>query len=296
MKYKKIISILVIIIVFLSLAASICGILSAGGRGTYVIKSFHGEAVSIYGKGLYCNDSVSVASQGIAQDIVTVILAIPLLIISLYFTRKDLLKGRLLLTGTLAYFLYTYISYSFVWMYNSLFLVYVALMSTSFFAFLLTMMSFDKIENLPLYFNEKLPLKFIGGFIIFMGTAIGLMWLGRILPPLINGTIPVGLEHYSTLPIQALDLGFVVPAAIISGTLLIKRNPFGYLLSSVIIIKGITMLSAITAMIIGQILTGVTVSLVEIIIFPIFNLIIIFCLFLIMKNIKEKLNVSNKLF
>lgn len=284
MKYKKAINILVIIIVVLSLAASVCGIFSAGGRGTYEIQSFRGETVLIYGKGLYCNDSVSAASQGIAQDIVTVVLGIPLLIISLCFARKGLLKGRLLLTGTLAYFLYTYVSYSFVWMYNPLFLVYVALMSTSFFAFLLTIMSI-KIEELPSAFNKKLPVKFLGGFLIFMGTAIGLMWLGRILPSLINGTSPVGLEHYSTLPIQALDLGFIVPTAIMSGILLIKRKPFGYLLSSVITIKGITMLSAITAMIIGQLLAGVTVSLAEIIIFPLFNLIIIFCLFIIMKNV-----------
>lgn len=286
MKYKKAVTILVILIAILSLFASVCGIFSSGGNGQHEITSFYGNTVSIYGKGLYRNDSVSVAAQGIAQDIVTIILGLPLLIASLYFSRKGLLKGRFLLSGTLGYFLYTYTSYSFLWMYNSLFLIYVILMSTSFFAFLLTMMSFD-VGKLPLCFNEKLPVKFLGGFFIFIGISIGLMWIGRIVPPLLAHSIPPSLEHYTTLPIQALDLGFMVPVAILTGVFIIKKQPFGYLLSSVITVKEITMLTSITAMIIGQILLGVKVSLGEVIIFPAFNLIIIYCLFLIMKNIKE---------
>ncbi|MFL0269087.1 hypothetical protein [Candidatus Clostridium radicumherbarum] len=286
MKNKKAISILVILIVVLALAASFYGVFSTGGSGSYKIKSFYGETVSIYGKGLYRNDSVSVAAQGIAQDIVTIIVGVPLLVVSLYLSRKDLLKGRLLLAGTLGYFLYTYTSYCFVWMYNSLFLIYVILMSSSFFAFLLTMMSFD-MESLKISFNEKLPVRLLGSFFIFLGTAIGLMWLGRIVPSLINGSEPVGIEQYTTLPIQALDLGFIVPTAIISGVLTIKRETFGYLLSSVITVKCITMLTAITAMIIGQSLAGVKLSFAEIIIFPAANLIVIYLLTLIIKNVKE---------
>lgn len=286
MKNKKIISILVLCIVALALASACYGVFSYGGKGLHDIKSFYGEAVSIYGKGLYRNDSVSVASQGIAQDIVTIIVGIPLLVASLYLARKGLLKGKLLLAGTLGYFLYTYTSYSFVWMYNSLFLIYVILMSTSFFAFLLTMMSFD-LENLKDCFNEGLPVKFLGGFFIFLGVAIGLMWLKRIVPPLLNGTLPIGIEHYTTLPIQALDLGFIVPTAIISGILTVKKKSLGYLLSSVMTVKCITMLTAITAMIIGQSLAGIRMSFVEIAIFPAANLIVIYLLILIIKNVKE---------
>jgi hypothetical protein len=289
MKNKKIISILVLCIVALALASACYGVFSYGGKGLHEIKSFYGETVPIYGEGLYRNDSVSVASQGIAQDIVTIIVGIPLLGVSLYLARKGLLKGKLLLAGTLGYFLYTYTSYSFVWMYNSLFLIYVILMSTSFFAFLLTMMSFD-LENLKDCFNEKLPVKQLGGFFIFLGIAIGLMWIGRVVPPLLKGTIPIGIEHYTTLPIQALDLGFIVPTAIISGILIIKRKSFGYLLSSIMTVKCITMLTAITAMIIGQSLAGIKMSFVEMAIFPAANLIVIYLLILIMKNVKEPVN------
>lgn len=286
MKYKKYINILVLIIILLSLVASVAGLFITGGQGKYDFTTINKETVQIVGEGLYKNDSVSVVAQGKASDLITLVLGLPILIVSLYFANKNSLKARLLLTGTLGYFLYTYMSYTFLWMYNKFFIVYVLLMSASLFAFILSMLSFD-MQKISSYFTEKLPVKFIGGFQIFLAFAIGMLWLGKIAPTIFGNAIPAGLEHYTTLVIQGMDLGFVVPAAILSGILLIKRKPFGYLLSSVMIMKGITMLTSITAMIINQALNGVKMDIVSIIMFPAFNLLTIFCLWLLIKNIKQ---------
>lgn len=286
MKFKKSITVLTGIIIVLALISSSYGVFSSGGQGKIEFKSLHGEVVQVYGKGLYKNESVSMASQAIGQDIVTLCLGIPLLVAALVLARKGTLKGRLLLTGILGYFLYTYASYSFLAMYNSLFLIYVVLMSASFFAFTLTMMSYD-IQNIGSYFSPKLPARFIGGVLIFIAVAVGLMWLKRIITPLTAGTVPEGLEHYTTLVIQALDLGFVLPVGILSGVLLIKRNAFGYLVSSVIIIKEAALLTVIVAMLITQRASGVQVGAAEFIIFPLFALLVIYCMFLILKNVKE---------
>lgn len=245
------------------------------------------ETIKIYGKGLYRYDSVSIATQGIAQDIVTIVLGVPLLVVSLFLALRGSLKGRLLLTGTLGYFLYTYISYVFLWMYNPMFILYVILMSASFFSFILLMMSFN-INNLGSAFSKKLPVRFLGGFQIFFAIALCLLWLKKIIPTITNGTVPLGLEHYTTLVIQGLDLGFIVPIALLSGVLIIKRKPLGYLLSSVIIMKGFTMGAALTAMIISQYLAGVSMSNIEIILFPMVSLVICYCLILLLKNINDK--------
>ena len=288
MKKNKVMNLLVLCIVTLSLLASAYGIFSKGGPGQHEITSIHGEIVTIYGEGLYKNDSVSMASQGIAQDVVTVLMGIPLLLISLSIANKGLIKGKLLLTGTLGYFLYTYTSYSFLAMYNPMFIIYVILMSASFFAFTLMMISFD-MKTLSSHFDNKLPVRAIGRFLMFLSIAVALMWLKRILPSIFGegNAIPTGLEHYTTLPIQALDLGFIFPTAILSAVLLMKKRAFGYLLSSVLMIKFITMLTAITAMIISQAMSGVKMSLIEIVIFPVLNILIIYPLYLILKNIKE---------
>ncbi|MCL6573209.1 MAG: hypothetical protein K6T88_16250 [Bacillus sp. (in: Bacteria)] len=286
MKNQKSINLLVLFIAILSIVGTVYAIASNQGPGEYEYKSVFGETVSLYGEGLYKHDSISMASQAIAQDYVTLFLGIPLLLFSLFLSRKGLLKGKLLLTGTLGYFLYTYASYSFLSMYNSMFLAYVLLMSASFFAFTLSMMSFD-IPKLPQYFNEKLPVKFIGGFFLFVSFVFAMMWLGKIVPSLFNDTAPDGLEQYTTLVIQALDLGFVIPVSIIAGILLIKRKPFGYLLAAVITLKDVTLLTALSAMIFLQIIAGVEISMAVVAILLLFNIIVIYIMFLILKNVKE---------
>lgn len=288
MKFKKSITILTAIIVILALIASSYGVFSKGGQEGTVFQSLRGDAVKIYGKGLYRNESVSMAAQAIAQDIITLCLGIPIIIAALALARKGLLKGKLLLAGMLGYFLYTYASYSIYAMYNSLFLIYVALMSISFFAFTLMMMSFD-IQQINRSFTSKLPVKFIGGVLIFVAVLVALMWFKRIVPSIGTGTVPEGLEHYTTLIIQALDLGFVIPAAILGGILIIKKKPFGYLLASVIIVKEAALLIVIIAMLISQIAAGVKIGVPELVMFPLFTIMVIYCMFLIMKNIKEEI-------
>lgn len=291
MKFKKIIGLLVLVIVPLSILASIAGIMCSSQSGSsYEFISLHGQSVTIYGKGLYQYESNSMAAQAIAQDYVTLFLGVPLLIGSFYLTVKGSLKGKLLLLGTLGYFLYTYASYSFLAMYNEFFLIYLLLFVCSFYAFILMMISID-MNDLKTQFSNQLPVKFIGGVSIFISVMLLMMWLGRIVPPLMEGTTPESLEHYSTLVIQVLDLVFIVPLGIISGILLIKRHALGYLLSSVIFIKGLTLGTAVTAMVISLIQAGETVSYVEIVVFPIFNLVVIYCLYLMLSDLNKKRSV-----
>ena len=286
MLMKRSISILVLCIVLLSITVSVAGLIMQD-RGTQTeFHSIHGETVSLYGKGLYKYDSVSVAAQGRAADFITLFMAVPLLMVSYFLAKKGSLRGALMLTGTLGYFLYTYMSYTFLWMYNPLFIIYVALMSMSFFAFTLCLLGFN-LSATAAAFKDSLPVKFLGGFQYFLGTMIGLLWLAKIAPTISGNAIPEGLEHYTTLVIQGMDLGFVVPVAFLSGALLLRHHPFGYLLSSVMIFKGVTMLTAITAMIVNMVISGVTVSMVEIVLFSGFNLLAVVCLAILLMNIDQ---------
>ncbi len=286
MVMKRPVSILIVCIILLSIVASVVGLTMQGEGELTEFQSVHGETVTLHGKGLYQYDSVSVAAQGRAADFITLFIAIPLLIISCTLTGKGSLRGGLMLTGTLGYLLYTYMSYTFLWMYNPLFILYVALMSMSFFAFTLCLLEFNLIATAAA-FTEKLPVRLLGGFQYFLGAMIGLLWLAKIAPTLSGNAVPEGLEHYTTLVIQGMDLGFVVPAAFLSGALLMRRHPFGYLLSSVMLFKGVTMLTAITAMIINMVISGVQVSMIELVMFPGFNLLAIGFLAILLINIDQ---------
>ena len=159
---KRPIHFLVAFIIILAAASTTMGIFSNEGAGQYEYKTIRGKTVTIYGKGLYKDMSAEVAPQGIAQDYVTLLFGIPLLIISYFIARKGSLKGRFLLHGTLGYFLVTYLFYTVMGMYNKMFLAYVGLMGASFYALILTSLSFD-VNELRNAFKETTPVKTIGG-------------------------------------------------------------------------------------------------------------------------------------
>jgi hypothetical protein len=259
------------LIVPLALVAAGTGVLWQQGGNSYTITTIRGQTVEIWGRGLYRFDAVGTAAQEIAQDVVTLCIGIPLLIVAMVLVAKGTLRGQVLLAGTLGYFLYTYTSMGMLTAYNELFLVYVALFSLSLFAFILALLAID-VATLPAHFSDRLPRRAIAAFLVFIGVMLALMWLGRIVPGLVAGTAPVGLENMTTLVIQTMDLGLVVPAAFLSAALLLRRAAPGYLLAAIVLVKGVSLGAAITAMVVGQMLAGVTVSPVETVIFPIFTI------------------------
>lgn len=273
-------------ILFLSVFCSLIGLLTSTGAVSYDFISITGEIVSIYGNGIYANDSVSIVAQGLASDLITLLVAVPITLVALYFSQKNSFKGDLMLTGMLGYFLYTYMSYTFLWNYNVLFIAYVIIMSLSFFAFLIMMTNFD-LKSIKSYFMDPFKAKGIISFQWFVAIMIGLLWVSKIAPTWISSLSPLGLEHYTTLVIQAMDLGFVVPTAIISAVLLQQRKPLGYLLSSVVLIKGIALLISITAMIISMMISGVATSIIEITVFGILDIFGIYVLWRLLSQIKS---------
>lgn len=203
--------------------------------------------------------SADVAVQGIAQDYITLTVAIPLLLISLFYAAKGSLKGRFILAGVLNYFLITYLFYLEMAMYNQLFLVYVLLLSASFFAFLLVLFSFE-LSGLPSCFKRTTPVRFVGGFLIFNSVMIALLWLGVVVPPLLDGTVvPEAVAHYTTLTVQGLDLALFLPACFIAGYLLIKKERTGYLLATVTVVFLSLLMTALCAKIAAMAHTGVNV-------------------------------------
>lgn len=286
MKQQLVISILVLLIAAFSAVAASTGIFSSGGPGPVEYETIRGEMVTLYGEGVYKHMSVDVAPQGIAQDYVTLIVGIPLLLMALLWARTGSLKGRFLLAGTLAYFLVTYLFYLVMGMYNVLFLVYTTLLGLTFFAFALTLISF-KLEQLPGFFKEKTPVKMTGGFLIFNSAAISLLWLSIVVPPLADGSIiPQQTEHYTTLIVQGLDLGLLLPLSFLSGVLLMRRKPFGYLLAPTYFVFLSIMMTALTAKVIAMGILGQNIIPV-IFIIPAITLISVLCTWVLVKNIVD---------
>ena len=189
MKHQSALKWLIPPIFVLALFAVLMGLFYETPGEPYLITSFRGKKVTINGHGLYYYDTVSSAAQIEGNDIITLVVGLPLLVVSTWVAFKGSLRSQLILTGTLGFFLYTYMSMSMLAAYNALFLVYVALFALSLYAFILSMLSFD-FADLPRHFSKQLPRGWIAAVLFSVGGFLCLAWIGRVVPELINPQPP----------------------------------------------------------------------------------------------------------
>ncbi|BAI62964.1 conserved hypothetical protein [Methanocella paludicola SANAE] len=223
------------------------------------------SGAGLFMNGLYKNDTKSGAAQEQGNDLVTLVLCVPLLAVSTYYAARGSLRGRLVWTGMVFYFLYVYAMMSFLSAYNQLFLVYVAAFSLSLYTFAYSVLTLD-VNAVKESFSGA-PTKAAAGFMFLIAIAVSAMWLGMIVPSLLTGERPVALETYTTLVVQALDLGVIVPLSLIAGVLLLQKKAWGYALASLIFVKGITLGTAVLSMALFMSLNGVEVVLPQVAIF-----------------------------
>lgn len=236
MKKQSALNWLVPLVAILGLFAAGIGWFYNNDGASFSFTTVRGELVQIWGQGWYAYDTPIGALGFRAGDLVTLFLAIPLLLVSFLLYRRGSLRGGLLLTGALTYFLYTYTSVGFGAAYNNLFLVYILLFSASLFGLILALASFD-LQSLPRHFTERLPRRGIGIFLIVSGVILILVWLIlSILPALIQSKTPPEAYYYTTFLTGILDIGIVAPALIIAGALILRRTPLGYLLAATMLV------------------------------------------------------------
>ncbi len=265
-----------ILIALFSVIAAATGLFYTDEGQAFNFTTIHGQTVKVYGDGLYKFDSASIVAQAKAQDALTLFIAAPLLLAGIYFTWKKSFRGRMLLTGMLGYFLYTYASLCFAANYNPFFLLYVVLFSLSLFAFVLAMMELD-VDDLNARLSDKFPRVGLSVIFIFCGIFFLLAWAGaRVIAPLLAGTVPDVLEHYTTLVIQVLDLGLMMPAAFLSAYLLLKRRRWGVPLATVFVIKSATLATAVSMMGFNMLFSGAEISMVELIVFPAITIAVVY--------------------
>jgi hypothetical protein len=241
----------------LALIAAGVGLLTPSDGSALSFTTVRGVTVQLYGQGWYRLDTPIAAVGFMAADVVTLVLAIPLLVISTLLYRCGSLKGGFLLSGTLAYFLYTYGSLAFGSMYNNLFLVYVAIFSASLFGLIVVLTSFDG-SMLPRRFSTRLPERGISVFLVVSGAILLLVWLVlSIVPALLQGTTPLEVAFYTTFTTAVIDIAIVAPALIGTGLLLRRRAPIGYLLAPMLLVFTVTLGVNLTVAGIAQLQTGV---------------------------------------
>jgi hypothetical protein len=256
MKKQSALNWLVPLIAILAAITASVGLFSTSGEGPFPFTTLHHETIEIYGKGLYRYDTPLIAVGYRVGDAFTLLVGIPLLLISFWIYRRGSMRGRILLTGTLLFFLYNFGSLAIGAAYNNLFLIYILLTMTTFLATSSLLLSFD-VQSFPSLFNDRVPQRGISLFFIISGVALFGIWLFlSILPALLAGGVPPELGSYTTIVTYALDMGIIAPVLVISGILFRRREPLGYILASVLLIFIDTLGTSLLVMGIAQQIAG----------------------------------------
>jgi len=219
------------LIALLALIAAGAGLFAPGGDGPFTFTTVRGQAVEMYGLGLYENDT-RVAGAGFrGADAALLIIGLPLLTVCYWRYRRGSANAALIMIGLLFYFLYYGISMLAGAAFNSLFLVYAALFSASLFAVIVALTTFDA-QALARRILPGFPHRGMALFVCVTGVVTFLLWMSELVGPLLHGEAPELLGPYTTLFTHGFDSAVIMPATIITGVALLRRQPLGYLLAT----------------------------------------------------------------
>jgi hypothetical protein len=236
-----------------------------GGGEPSTVTTVHGETVPLFGRGVYRYDSLIVGSGSVGVDVVTLFLVLPLLAWAALAHRRGSVRGTVTLLGVLTYCAYLYTSRAVDTAFNDLFLVYVAAMSVSLFALLWT------VRSLPVTVVTeaagRLPRRSTAGFLLLLPMVLVVVWLPLVVEPLVTRRPAAAVEHYTTFVTGALDLGILLPAALIGAVLVLRRQVTGYVIA--FCLTGFTALlgPALVAMTIAQLRAGVEMGAADLVTF-----------------------------
>src|SRR6185295_1303389 len=81
--------------------------------------------------------------------------------------------------------------------------------------------------------KNKVTLKLTGIYFIALSAVFYFLWLSEIVPAVINNKVPSSLIEVGlfTNPVHVIDISIFLPGMFITGILVLREKPLGYLLA-----------------------------------------------------------------
>lgn len=220
------------------------GLFYSTGGTSKIVNSIYGQAVTLFGDGVYANDSIMKVGATKGTDIAIIITAMILICTLLFFKNKP--YAPFWQCGLLSIILYASTCLAMGVIFNRLFLLYLLQFGCSFFAFILSMSDLLKKKS----FDSELYSKNMTGtaiFIIVAGCSV-LQWLAYIMPVVISGKPMEIIDIYTSEPTFVIDLAIILPTAIYCGVMLLKKKAIAYQLAPIML----TLLTGVAVYVIFQ--------------------------------------------
>jgi hypothetical protein len=165
------------------------------------------------------------------NDGVTLVVAVPLLFVGLVCTARGSVRGLLLWLGLIGYAVYNYAFYLFGTALNAFFLMYVVALVLAVGLLILALSHVDATRVAD-SFRPTVPVRLIGGFLVFVGSGLASVWIAVWAAHVFAGR-PTPVEPEAFKLVAALDLSLMVPALTLGGILLWRRKPWGYVVAAI---------------------------------------------------------------
>src|SRR5574341_599821 len=202
-----------------------------------VLLAVPGNIIALSVSGVYAGLTPVFFPQAIAQDIASLAIVSPVWIILAILALRGSLRAYLLWSGVLTFTVYNYVIYTFSVPFGSLFLLWVAVLGLSLYALIGGVASINH-EIVKASFKSQRAVTFVAWFLIGVAILFGLLWLSEDVPALLSGNTPQSVVDMAipTNPVHILDLGFFLPAVIITSIMLLKQKPLAYTLAPAFIV------------------------------------------------------------
>lgn len=214
--------------------------------------------ISLLNPSLY-QDNAFTKQAWFGNDLITILVAVPLLLVTGLLIKKTSHLLRLLSLGGMWYMVYNYVFYVYGTSFNTLFLAYILLVVLSGRHLIKTLI----VENRALLeINQghafgKLE-KFMGIYLLVFAGILGILWIMLPLLSIISGQIPehVVLTGHVTAIVFATDLMLLIPVTGLVGLLLVKKSQWSIVGSLIVLTKCSAYSLVLLTMHLVQVLSG----------------------------------------
>jgi hypothetical protein len=243
--------------------SSLIGLLTTGGPGRQVVQTARGATVTLYGEGLYAADTWLIGAGNRGQDLAMLIFELPILLLVLRWYSRGSAVAPAPVAGVLAFFTYYYVSQVFGVAQNRLFPLYVAAASLAGFALVFVasrLNAYEVAAVLPAHPERRV----LATYLIAVAAALTLAWLPGMIMTAVTGNIAEAVGPYTSAATEALDLGLVVPVALLAAVRLLQRRPLGSALALIMLVINACIGVVLLSQGVAQLVSGVPLTAGEI--------------------------------
>lgn len=188
----------------------------------------------LFTPGFYSAETLNWQAQAMGQDMIDLFLVTPCLLITSVLVYKNNRTAALIWGGVVLYLTYTFVLYCFDVHFNKLFVYYCLCLGLSFYSFLHFLFAYHH-QNIEVHSENESIVRSIGIYLIVIAVLFYALWLAEIVPAISQNIPPKSIAEtgVSTNGVHVLDLSVILPAAFITGILLLRRKQFGFIFAPI---------------------------------------------------------------